>query len=138
MKPEPIHTVPWKPYLWSRLSINTKIDIRNMSSKVEQKIIIKYERPKYIYCYVTCVYVHMKIESLPVSNIHTLTGRCTSRPISCSLTSASTVSHQGVACVTTVGGCLSECCSRSESKTAIGWISQIATVHNYQDEENNM
>ena len=42
----------------------------------------------------------------------TFTSRCTPRPHSCSLTSASTVSHQVVACVTTVGGCLSKCCSR--------------------------
>ena len=60
----------------------------------------------------------------------TLTGRCTPRPHSCSLTCASTVSHQVVACVTTVGGCLSKCCSRSEINLAISWVSQTATVHN--------
>ena len=48
----------------------------------------------------THVYKHKK---------HTLTGRGTPRPFSCSLTHASTVSHQVVACVTTVGGCLSKC-----------------------------
>ena len=64
--------------------------------------------------------------------VHTYTGRCIPRPISCSLTSASTVSHHVVACVTTVGGCLSKCCSRSVSNLAIDWISQTATVHNCQ------
>ena len=37
-----------------------------------------------------------------------------------------TISHQTVVCVTTVGGCLSECCS--VINLAICWISQIATV----------
>ena len=63
---------------------------------------------------------------------HTLTGRYTSRPHSCSLTCASVVSHQSVACITTVGGCLSKCCSSSVTNLAIGWVSQIATVHNCQ------
>ena len=65
----------------------------------------------------------------------TLTGRCSPRPHSCSLTSESTVTHQVVACVTSVGGCLSKCCSRSVSNTAIGWISQTATVHICQREK---
>ena len=64
---------------------------------------------------------------------HTLTGRCTPRP-SHSLTSANTASHQVVACVTTVGGCLSKCCSSSMINLAIGWISQIITVHSCQKE----
>ena len=61
---------------------------------------------------------------------HTLTGRCTPRPSPCSLTCASTVSHQVVACVTTVGGCLCKCCSSSVTNLAISWVSQRATVHN--------
>ena len=64
--------------------------------------------------------------------MHTFTGRFTSNPLSCSITSASTVSHQAVACVTTVGGILSKCCPSSVINTAIGWISQIATVHSCQ------
>ena len=60
---------------------------------------------------------------------HTLTGRCTPRPHSISLTHASTASHQVVACGTTVGGSLSECCS-SGSNLTIGWVGQNATVHN--------
>ena len=64
---------------------------------------------------------------------NTVTGRCTPRPNSCSLTSTCTVSHQAVvACVTTVVGCLSKCCSSCVINLAIGWISQIATVHNCQ------
>ena len=59
---------------------------------------------------------------------HTLTSRCTPRPPH-SLTSANTASHQVVAGVTTVGGCLSKCCSSSVINLAIGWISQIITVH---------
>ena len=60
---------------------------------------------------------------------HTLTDRCISRPLFCSLTCASTVSHQGVACVTTVGGCLSKGCSTRMTNLAIGWVSQSITVH---------
>ena len=60
---------------------------------------------------------------------HTLTGRGTPRPHFHSLTCASTVSHQVVACVTTVGGCLSKCCS-SGTNMAIGWVSQGTTSHN--------
>ena len=78
----------------------------------------KYARGKYILTCFLCIC------------LNTCTGRCTPRPIPCSLTSASTVSHQVVACVTTVGGILSKCCSRSVINLAIGWISQIATVHN--------
>lgn len=44
---------------------------------------------------------------------HTLTSRCTSRPHSCGMTYTSTVSHQGVACITTVIGCLSKDCPSS-------------------------
>ena len=55
----------------------------------------KYARVKYILTSCLCIC------------LNTLTGRCTPRPISCSLTSASTVSHQVVARVTNVGGCLS-------------------------------
>ena len=82
----------------------------------------KYARVKYILTSCLCIC------------LNTLTGRYTPRPISCSLTSASTVSHQVVACVTTVGGCLSKSCSSSVTNLAIGWISQTAAV-NCQDEE---
>ena len=61
---------------------------------------------------------------------HTWTGRGTPRPISISLTSAGTVSHQVVACATTVGGVLSKCCSSSVTNLTIGWVSQSITVHN--------
>ena len=61
---------------------------------------------------------------------HTLTGRCAPRPHSCSLTSASTTSNQVVACITTVGCCLSKCWS-SMTNLAIGWISQSTTANNY-------
>ena len=60
---------------------------------------------------------------------HTLTGRFTPRPHSVSLTCASIVSHQVVACVTTVGGCLSKCCSSSVTNLSIGWVSQSVTVN---------
>ena len=62
----------------------------------------------------------------------TLTVRCTPRPDTCILTCASTVSHQVVSCITTVGGSLSQCCSSSVINLAIDWISQSATVHNCQ------
>ena len=58
----------------------------------------------------------------------TLTGRFIPRPHSISLTCVSTVSHQVVACVTTIGGGLSKCCSIG-TNLAIGWVSQSATVH---------
>ena len=60
---------------------------------------------------------------------HTLTGRFTPRPHSCGMTCTSTVSYQVVACITTVGGCLSKGCSSSVTNLAIGWLSQSATVH---------
>ena len=82
----------------------------------------KYARGKYILTCFLCIC------------LNTCTGRCTPRPISCSLTSASTVSHQVVACVTTVDGCLSKSCSSSVTNLAVGWISQTAAV-NCQDEE---
>ena len=73
------------------------------------------------------------MQSHPLSRMqHTLTGRYTSRPHSCSLTSASTVSHQVIACITAVSGCLSKCCSSRVTKLTIDWTSQIATVHNCQ------
>ena len=59
-----------------------------------------------------------------------MTDRCIFWPLSCSLTQASTVSHQVVASVTTVGGFLLKCCSSSVTDLAIGWNSQSATVHN--------
>ena len=39
---------------------------------------------------------------------------------------------RGEACITTVGGCLSKCCSSSVTNLAIGWVSQSATVHSCQ------
>ena len=60
---------------------------------------------------------------------HTLTGRFTPRPHSCGMTCTSTVSHQVVADITTVGGCLSKGCSSSVTNLAIGWLSQSTTVH---------
>ena len=83
-------------------------------------------------------YIHLVILCLTYIKYeiaYTLTGWCIPRPPSCILTSASTVSHQVVACVTTVGGYLSKCCSSSVINLATGWISQIATVHNCQNEE---
>ena len=68
---------------------------------------------------------------------HTLTVRCTPRPYSCSLTSASTASHQVVTCIATVGCCLSKCCSTSVTNLAIGWNSHSTTVHSCQNEEYN-
>ena len=64
---------------------------------------------------------------------HTLTVRFTPWPDSTSLTYTSAVSNQIVACITTVGGCLSVCCSSSVINSAIGWISQNTTVHNCQN-----
>ena len=47
------------------------------------------------------------------------------------MTCASTVSHQVVACITTVDSCLSKRCSSSVTNLAISWVSQSTTVHNY-------
>ena len=60
---------------------------------------------------------------------HTVTGGCTPRPHSCSLTCANTVPHQVVAYIATVGRSMSKCCSSSVTNSAIGWISQSTTVH---------
>ena len=69
----------------------------------------------------------------------TLAGRCTSRPHSCSLTNASSTTAsnelQVEACITTVGGSVLICCSSSVTNLAIGWVSQIATVHHCKLEE---
>ena len=62
------------------------------------------------------------------NKVATCTGRCTARPHSCRLTSASAASHQVVACITTVVGCLSICCSTSVTNMTIGWVTQSATV----------
>ena len=67
----------------------------------------------------------------------TFTCRCTPRPHSCSLTSASIDSYQVVACITTVGCCLSKSCSSSVTSSAIGWVIQSATVHNCHKEESS-
>ena len=77
---------------------------------------------------------HAHMKNVPCTREKcTLTCRGTPRPPH-SLTHASTVSHQVVACVTTVGGCLSECCSRV-TNLAIGWIRQSITVHSYKNKE---
>ena len=69
------------------------------------------------------------------SKQYTLTSRYASRPYSCSLTRASTISNQDVACVTTVGGCLFECCSSSVTNLPMDWVCQCATVHNCWNEK---
>ena len=61
---------------------------------------------------------------------HTLTGRFTLRPHSCSFTHGSAVSHQPIACITHVCSYFSKCCSSSVINSAIGWVSQRTTVHN--------
>ena len=61
---------------------------------------------------------------------HTLTGRFTPRPHSCSFTSPGAVSHQVIACITPVGSFISKCCSSSVINLAIGWVSQSTTIHN--------
>jgi len=71
-----------------------------------------------------------RVYSNIITSSCTLTGRCTLRLHSCSLTSASIISYQVEACITTVDGCLFKCCSCSVTNLAIDWISQIATIHN--------
>ena len=61
---------------------------------------------------------------------HTLTGRSTPRTTACSLACVSNTPQQGVPWITTVGGCLSECCSSSVTNLAFGWVSQSTTVYN--------
>ena len=56
-------------------------------------------------------------------------GRLIPRPHSISLTCASAASHQGVACMTTIGGSLSEQCSSSVTNLAIYWDSQSAAIY---------
>ena len=58
------------------------------------------------------------------------TGRLTPRPHSISLTYTSTVSHQVVASVTTVGCYLSQCCSIGMTNLAIRSGIQSSTVYN--------
>ena len=57
-------------------------------------------------------------------------GRFIPRPDSISLTHASTVSHQVVASITTVGCCLSKCCSIGMTNLAIHSGIQSSTVNN--------
>ena len=52
------------------------------------------------------------------------------RPRSIRLTCTCNVSHQGIALITTVGGCLSECCSIEMTNLAIGWVNQCVTAYN--------
>ena len=59
----------------------------------------------------------------------TSAGRLIFRPIPCSLTCTSAVSHQVVACITTVGGCLFKCCSIGITNLAIGSVIQRTTVY---------
>ena len=56
-------------------------------------------------------------------------GRLIPRPHSISLTCTSAVSHQVVACITTVGGCLFKCCSIGMTNSAIGSVIQRTTVY---------
>ena len=58
---------------------------------------------------------------------HTLTGRFTPRPHSCSLTGAYAASKQVVAFITTIGGCLSKACPISVTNLAVLWISKNST-----------
>ena len=53
------------------------------------------------------------------------------------MTYTSAVSHQVVACITTVGGCLSEGYSSSVTNLAIGWVSQSTTVHVCEKKESS-
>ena len=76
------------------------------------------------------VWVYMRMV-LRLQLQHTLTGGYTPRPHSCNLTCALSAAHKVVAWITTVGGCLSKCCS-SSTNLAISWVSQNATVHNCQ------
>ena len=57
-------------------------------------------------------------------------GRFPPRPHSISLTHVTTVSHQVVASITTVGCYLSECCSIGMTNLAIGSGIQSPTVYN--------
>ena len=59
----------------------------------------------------------------------TLARRFIPRPHSCSLTCAS-FSLQVVTHITTVGGCLSKCCSSSVTNLTIFWVSQGVAVYN--------
>ena len=61
-----------------------------------------------------------------VSRLPMMTGRCTPRPHSCSLTSVNTVPYQVIVCVATVGGCLAKC-SSSVTDLANVWAGQSAT-----------
>ena len=56
-------------------------------------------------------------------------GRLILRPIPCSLTCTSAVSHQVVACITTVDSCLFKCCSIGMTNSAIGSVIQRTTVY---------
>ena len=56
-------------------------------------------------------------------------GRLILRPIPCSLTCTSAVSHQVVACITTVDSCLFKCCSIGMTNLAVGSVIQRTTVH---------
>ena len=59
----------------------------------------------------------------------TSAGRLIFRPIPCSLTCTSAVSHQVVACITTVDSCLFKCCSIGMTNSAIGSVIQRTTVY---------
>ena len=85
-----------------------------------------------IQCIASVGLLMMFVLRFPITKLlkqHTLTGGDTPRPHSCSLTCVNVLSHQNVACVTTVGGCLSKCCSSRVTNLTIGWVSQSATVH---------
>ena len=80
-------------------------------------------------------HVHDVIFKLQATWLHshqvwlTDAGRLIPRPIPCSLTCTSAVSHQVVACITTVGGCLFKCCSSGMTNSAIGSVIQRTTVY---------
>ena len=119
--------------LYGMLPIRVLCDIRTWALKAHGSIVHYYSCNKTVVnARALSCYKHMY--HMGTHYKHTFTRRCTPRPILCSLTCASNVSHQVVACVTTVRGCLSKCCSSSGSNLTIGWVRQCATVHNYWKE----
>ena len=82
-----------------------------------------------------CGWSNPNVFTVKLQQQHTLTGRCTLQPRSISLTCAKAVSLQVVACITTVGGSLSKCCSSSVTNLAIDGVCEGTTVHNCQKKE---
>ena len=114
---------------WSDLYLRT--------SDISGKAIEKYSAQlSHILSYMDIKFLANNISMTCLFNkVVTLTCRCTPRPHSCRETSASTASHSAVACIATVGGSPSICCSRSVTNSAIGWVSQSTTVHSCEKEE---